>query len=269
MRPCTGPKSTPARERWVEAASEASCRSTATRSGPAEWGSRRSDWDCPTAPMPVCATCSAAPERSCTERSWRPATGRMSTGQRRGEERRPCAVLKLDWAARRDPTGAPDRIASADSPCRADWTAASPWWMWSAATTTSMTAATAQITTRAITAAVILHRLVWRRRPGAPAGPDPAPRSDCAPPARRSSPRGAYCGSPVRLWRSDRRRVDFKHWRHGCLSGVLPLKEHRKSASEGNCAAVVSPLPGIVTFGSVLLDRIPWNDDCGGLAPSD
>ena len=116
MRPCTGPRSTPARARWVEAASVASCCSTATALGPAECGSRRSDWDWPTAPMPVCATCSAAPDRSCTERSWRPATGRTSTGQRRGEDRRPCAVLKLDWAERRDATGAPDRIRRPTGP---------------------------------------------------------------------------------------------------------------------------------------------------------
>ena len=207
--------------------------------------------------MPVCATCSAAPERSCTERSWRPATGRMSTGQRRGEDRRPCAVLKLDWAARRDPTGAPDRIASADSPCRADWTAASPWWMWSAATTTSMTAATAQITRRAITAAVILHRLVWRRRPGGPAGPDLAPRSDCAPPCSplvtagsvlRESSTLVAVGPPSGGLQTLASRMPF---------GCSPLKEHRKSASEGNCADVVSPLPGIVTFGSVLLTEFP------------
>ena len=149
--------------------------------------------------MPVRATCSAAPERSWTERSWRPATGRMSTGQRRGEERRPCAVLKLDWAERRDPTGAPDRIASADRPCRADWTAASPWWMWSAATTTSMTAATAQTTTRAITTAVILHRLVWCRRPGASVGSDPAARSERAPSGSRLFTAGSVLREPCTL----------------------------------------------------------------------
>src|SRR5580698_2494800 len=53
--------------------------------------------------------------------------------------------------------------------------------MWSAATTTSMTAATAQITTRAITTAVILHRLAWRRRTGASIGSDPEARSEPGP----------------------------------------------------------------------------------------
>ena len=138
--------------------------------GPAVCGRRRSDWDRPTAPMPVWATCSAAADRSCTERSWRPATGRMSTGQSRGDDSRPCALLKLDWAERRDPDRRAGQDAVRGQTRRADWTAASPWWMWSAATTTSTTTAAAQITTSATTAAVIFHRLVRRRRPVA-AGP--------------------------------------------------------------------------------------------------
>ena len=44
-----------------------------------------------------------------------------------------------------------------------------------------MTAATAQITMRAITAAVILHRLVRRRRTGASVGSVPAASSEPGP----------------------------------------------------------------------------------------
>ncbi len=68
-------------------------------------------------------------------------------------------------------------MPSADRPCRADCTAASPWRRWSAATTNSMIAATAQITTSATTAAVIFHRLENRLRPGASLRSGPSGRS--------------------------------------------------------------------------------------------
>ena len=75
-------------------------------------------------------------------------------------------MLKLDWAVRRDPTGAPDRIASAERSCLAVCTAASPRWTCAAATTTSTTTAATQITRRAITTTVIFRRLEDRFRPG-------------------------------------------------------------------------------------------------------
>ena len=49
MRPWSGPRSTPARARWVHAASADSWRNAVTRSGPAVWGRRSSDRDWPTA----------------------------------------------------------------------------------------------------------------------------------------------------------------------------------------------------------------------------
>ena len=85
----------------------------------------------------------------------------------------------------------------------------------------------------------------------------PGERSD-APRARASLPRGSVLREPCTLavvgWPS---RGGFKHLRHTGLPGVLPPKSAETSASKGNCAAVVSPSPGIVTFGSVLSTEFP------------
>ena len=88
IRAWSGPRLIPARALWVDEASEASCCRAATRSGPAVCGRRSRAWDRPTAPMPTWATCWAAPDRSWTDRSWRPATGRHVDGpeQRRREQ---------------------------------------------------------------------------------------------------------------------------------------------------------------------------------------
>ena len=151
--------------------------------GPAVCGRRSSDWDRPTAPMPVWATCSAAPDRSCTERSWRPATGRTSTGQSRGDDRRPCALLKLDSAERRDP----DRCAGQDA-VRGQ---ALPGRLHGRLAVVDVVGRHHHVDDDGdrpdhhdapTTAAVIFHRLVKRRRPVAP---------------RRSGPSGTSAlGSP-------------------------------------------------------------------------
>ena len=137
MRPWSGPRLTPARAMWVDApARQADAAPRPGRVPPCGGGGAATGTGRPRV-MPTRATCSAAPDRSWTERSWRPATGRTSTGHRRGDESRPCAALKFEAAERRGPTGAPERTPSAERPCRADLDRAWPWWMCSAATTTS------------------------------------------------------------------------------------------------------------------------------------
>ena len=176
--------------------SAASCRRAATRSGPAVWGRRSSDWDRPTASMPVWATCSAAPDRSWTERSWRPATGRTSTGQSSGDESRPCAALKLGGGRAEGPDGGAgqDAVGGEALPGRLD-----------------RRLALVDVLgghhhdddggdrpdhhERPTTTAAIFHRPVKRRRAGRAARPGPVggcPRRSVAR-ARRCSPGGAYC----------------------------------------------------------------------------
>src|ERR1700679_464536 len=96
-----------------------------------------------------------------------------------------------------------------------------------------MTAATAQITTRASTTGVILHRLLLRRRLGASVGSDPAATSERAPPGSPLFTAGSVLREPCKLPAARSRSRGIQTSASRDAFRVLSLRNRAERAHQG------------------------------------